>query len=58
MPLNNGTIYEPVPSLTFITNPPTFDYVHGRVYFDGTDTTLSVSQDDDVTLQVGQEYVK
>lgn len=57
--IKNETLYEPVPSLTFNTNPPTpFDYLQGRLYWDATDRTLALSQNDGtspVTLQIGQE---
>lgn len=59
MPLRNETVYEPVPSLTFDTDPPDpFDFLKGRVYWDDTDETLAISQNDGdtpVTLQIGQE---
>jgi hypothetical protein len=59
MVARNETVYEPVPSLTFNTNPPTpFDYLQGRLYWDATDQTLAISQaggTSPVTLQIGQE---
>jgi len=59
MPLRNETLYEPVPSLQFQTNPPTpFTYQQGRTYWDATDETLAISQvggTSPVTQQVGQE---
>lgn len=59
MAIKNETLYEPIPSLTFNTNPPTpFDYLQGRLYWDAVDRTLALSQNDGtspVTMQIGQE---
>lgn len=55
MPLRNEVLYEPVPSLTFDTTPPTLPYQQGRVYWDAQNMTLALMINQYVTQQIGQE---
>jgi len=60
MTLRNETVYEPAPSLDFITTIETPDHQEGRIYWDEQADTLAIMTDiDGVVLQAGQEnYVK